>query len=35
VSNVLTDEHTHPGGIEVELESGAVGRVEQTDPEGA
>jgi uncharacterized repeat protein (TIGR03833 family) len=35
VSTVLTDEHSHPGGIEVELESGVVGRVEQTDPEEA
>ncbi|WP_372912803.1 YwbE family protein [Salinigranum sp.] len=35
VSTVLTDEHTHPGGIKVELESGVVGRVKQTDPEDA
>lgn len=33
VSEVLTDEHTHPGGIKVELESGAVGRVKQTNPD--
>lgn len=27
VRQVVTDEHSHPGGILVELESGATGRV--------
>lgn len=29
---VLTEEHTHPGGIKVELESGVVGRVKAIHP---
>lgn len=30
---ILTEERTHPGGIEVELESGVVGRVKAIHPE--
>ena len=30
---VLTDEHSHPQGIKVELESGVVGRVKEVDPQ--
>jgi len=30
---ILTDEHSHPRGIEVELESGVVGRVKEVAPE--
>lgn len=33
VRAVFTDEHTHPRGIRVELESGVVGRVKEIDPE--
>lgn len=35
VKLILTDERTHPGGIEVELESGVVGRVKAIHPEGS
>lgn len=35
VLKVLTTEHSHPEGIEVKLESGAVGRVKQIHPENA
>ena len=30
---ILTDEHSHPQGIKVELESGVVGRVKEVDPQ--
>ena len=30
---ILTDEHSHSRGIEVELESGVVGRVKEIHPE--
>lgn len=30
---ILTDEHSHPRGIEVKLESGVVGRVKEVAPE--
>lgn len=30
---IRTDEHSHPRGIEVELESGVVGRVKSIHPE--
>lgn len=33
VLKVLTEEHTHPEGIEVKLESGVVGRVKEVLPE--
>ena len=33
VRMILTDEHTHPRGIKVELESGVTGRVKEIDPE--
>lgn len=33
VRRIITDEHTTPGGITVELESGVTGRVLQTDPD--
>lgn len=35
VLKVLTTDHSHPEGIEVKLESGAVGRVKQLHPEEA
>lgn len=34
VRRVLTEEHSHPGGIEVELESGVTGRVKAIGEEG-
>lgn len=34
VRRIITEEHTHPGGILVELESGATGRVQAIGPEG-
>lgn len=34
VAVVRTEEHSHPDGIEVRLESGAVGRVREIHPEG-
>lgn len=33
VRTVITEERTHPEGIEVELESGVVGRVKEIGPE--
>ena len=34
VRQVVTEEHSHPGGIEVELESGVRGRVKAIGEEG-
>lgn len=33
VLKVLSEEHTHPQGIKVKLESGVVGRVKEVMPE--
>ena len=33
VRQVLTDEHSHPEGIEVELQSGVTGRVVRVAPD--
>ena len=34
VRQIVTEEHSHPGGIKVELESGATGRVKAIGEEG-
>lgn len=33
VRMVLTEEHSHPEGIKVELQSGVVGRVKEINPD--
>ncbi|WP_049970679.1 DUF2196 domain-containing protein [Haladaptatus cibarius] len=33
IAKILSDEHTEPGGVKVELESGITGRVKSVVPE--
>lgn len=33
IATILSDEHTEPGGVKVELESGITGRVKRIAPD--